>query len=147
LRIGDGQPCGQEVVGMFTIRNIGGVALFLAGTTWLWLTPAFASKAVTTTGVLWATTRILSLLTVTGFVVATWALFTRHTWWEPAALASAVLGLIALIPYWAAATGGGETTGTTAWNAFVHVLMVAGVFSLLLVPQLERWVSTHVMSG
>jgi hypothetical protein len=29
----------------------------------------------------------------------------------------------------------------------VHVLMVAGVVTLLLVPQLERWVDRHVMSG
>ena len=64
-----------------------------------------------------------------------------------AALAAAGVGLVALVPYWIAATGGGETTGTTAWNAFVHVLMVAGVFGLLLVPQLERWVDGHVMSG
>jgi hypothetical protein len=132
---------------MFTIRNIGGVALLLAGTTWLWLTPAFAGKGVTTTGASWSATRILSLLTVAGFVIATWALFTRHSWWEPAALGSAALGLIALIPYWVAATGGGERTGTTAWNAFVHVLMVAGVFTLLLVPQLEQWVDHHVMSA
>lgn len=132
---------------MFTIRNIGGVALLLAGTTWLWLTPAFATKGVTTTGVLWATTRTLSLLTVAAFLVATWALFTRQSWWEPVALASAVLGLITLIPYWVAATGGGETTGTTAWNAFVHVVMVAGIFTLLLVPQFEQWVDNHVMRG
>jgi hypothetical protein len=29
---------------------------------------------------------------------------------------------------------------------FVHVLMVAGVFVLLMVPQLERWVDAHVSS-
>lgn len=130
---------------MFTIRNFGGVALLLAGTTWLWLTPAFASKGVTTTGVLWGVTRGLSLLTAAGFIVSTWALFTRHSWWEPLALASATLGLIALIPYWFAAISGGETTGTTAWNAFVHVLMVAGIFTLLLLPRLEQWVDRHVM--
>ena len=28
---------------MFTIRNVGGAALFLFGTTFLWLTPSFAS--------------------------------------------------------------------------------------------------------
>jgi hypothetical protein len=33
------------------------------------------------------------------------------------------------------------------WNAFVHILMVAGVMALLLVPQLEHWVNRHVMSG
>ncbi|TQJ41978.1 hypothetical protein FBY33_4100 [Arthrobacter sp. SLBN-112] len=32
-----------------------------------------------------------------------------------------------------------------AWNVFVHVLMVAGVAVLLLVPPLERWVNQQVM--
>ena len=132
---------------MFTIRNLGGVALLLAGSTWLWLTPAFASKGVSTSGVLWGVTRILCLVTVVGFCVATWGLFTRQGWWEPLALASAALGLLALVPYVVAAIGGGESSGTAAWNAFVHVAMVAGISGLLLVPQLEQWVDHHVMSG
>jgi Na+/H+ antiporter NhaA len=70
----------------------------------MWLTPAFASRGVSTTGVLWAITRVLSLLTVAAFE-------------------------------------------TVSWNAFLHVVMVAGVFSLLLAPQLERWVNHHVMGG
>ncbi|MFC5730842.1 MULTISPECIES: hypothetical protein [Nocardioides] len=136
-----------EVMVMFTIRNLGGVALFLAGTTWLWLTPAFAGRDVSTTGLLWASTRVLSLLTVAAFCVATWGLFARHGWWEAVALGSAALGLIALVPFRIAARAGGETAGTVTWNVFVHVVMVAGVFTLLLVPQLERWVDNHVMSG
>lgn len=132
---------------MFTIRNMGGVALFLAGTTWLWLTPMFATKGVSTSGLLWSTTRTLSLLTIAGFCVATVGLFARQPWWETAAIIFAVIGLLTLIPYWIAGTDGGETTGTVAWNASVHVLMVAGIFALLLVPQLERWVEHHVMSG
>jgi hypothetical protein len=136
-----------EAIVMFTIRNLGGVALLLAGSTWLWLTPAFASRGVSTSGMLWGITRVLSLLTVASFGVATWGLFTRSSWWESVALGSAVLGLVALVPYLVAASGGGETTGTANWNAFVHVLMVAGVLVLLLVPQLEHWVDHHVMSG
>lgn len=132
---------------MFTIRNMGGVALFLAGSTWLWLTPMSATKGVTTSGFLWSTTRALSLLTIVGFSVATVGLFARQSWWASAAIGSAVVGLLALIPYWFAGTKGGEATGTVAWNATVHVLMVAGIFTLLLVPQLERWVQHHVMSG
>lgn len=132
---------------MFTIRNLGGVALLLAGSSWLWLTPAFASKGVPTAGVLWSATRVLSLLTVAGFLVAGWALFARHTWWETAAMASAALGFVALLAYWFAAMRAGEPTGAAAWNTFVHVLMVAGVFTLLLVPQLEQWVDGHVMSS
>ena len=97
---------------MFTIRDLGGIALLLAGSTWMWLTPAFAGRGVTTSGVLWTVTRTLCLLTVVAFCVATWGLFTRQAWWEAVALASAVLGLIALIPYWLAAQAGGEPVGT-----------------------------------
>ena len=132
---------------MFTIRNLGGVSLFLAGSTWLWLTPAFASRGVSTTGVLWALTRALCLLTVAAFCVATWGLFARGAWWEAVALGSAAVGLVALVPYWVAAIDGGETVETVIWNAFVHVVMVAGVFSLLVAPPLERWVDHHVMGG
>lgn len=132
---------------MFTVRNLGGVALFLAGTTWLWLTPAFAGREVSTTGMAWVLARSLSLLTVVGFCVATYGLYTRHAWWEPVALVSTLVGLLALIPFWVAATRGGETPGTTAWNVFVHLLMIGGVAVLLLVPQLERWVDHHVMGA
>ena len=132
---------------IFTIRNTGGAALLLAGSTWLWLTPVFATEGVTTSGLLWSLTRVLSLITMVGFCVATVGLFARKSWWEAAAVSSAVVGLLALTPYWFAGSQGGETTGTVGWNALVHVLMVAGVFTLLLVPQLERWVQQHVMSG
>jgi hypothetical protein len=130
---------------VFTLRTMGGFALLLAGSSWLWLTPAFASRGVSTSGAWWALTRVLCLLTVAAFCVATSGLVARDGWWEAAALGSAGLGLIALVPYWVAAHGGGETMGTATWNAFVHVLMVAGVFVLLVVPQLERWVDAHVM--
>lgn len=132
---------------MFTLRNLGGIALLLTGSTWLWLSPAFAGRGVSSTGVMWGLTRVLCLVTMVGFVVATWGLFTRHTWWETVALGASVLGLMTLVPYWAAATGGGESTGTTAWNVFVHVLMLGGVFVLLLVPSLEQWVDRQVMAG
>ena len=82
---------------------------------------------------------------VAGFCVASFGLFARHAWWESVALGSAVVGTIALVAYWFAAGGGAETVSTALWNGFVHVLMVAGVAALLLVPSLERWVDRHVM--
>jgi hypothetical protein len=132
---------------MFTIRNLGGVSLLLMGSTWLWLTPAFAGRGVSTSGVLWAMTRVLCLLTVVGFCVATWALFARYPWWELAAKGSAAVGAVTLVLYWLAAARGGEPVGTVSWNVFVHVVMITGLFVLLLVPSLERWVDHHVMSG
>jgi cell shape-determining protein MreD len=86
-------------------------------------------------------TRVMSLLTIAGFFVATVGLFTRQSWWENVAIGSAVVGVLALIPYWIAGVRGGETTGTVAWNATVHAVMVAGIFILLLVPQIESWFS------
>lgn len=134
---------GGDVV--FTIRNIGGVALFLLGTTYLWLTPAFASRGADTTGVWWNLAGALALVTLAGFTLATWGLFARHSWWVVAALASACLGLLTLIPYWIAAHASGEPSPW--WNVLVHALGSAGVFLLLLAPSLKAWVDGHVMAG
>jgi hypothetical protein len=131
--------------GKITLRNIGGVALFLFGTTYLWLTREFATAGLNTSGLWWAVTEVFSLATVAGFTVATWGLFKRHPWWPAAALASTVLGLLVLIPYWIAAHAAGETT---PWfTVLVHVLGCAGVFLLLLVAPLRAWVDRHVASG
>ena len=130
---------------MFTLRNMGGVALLLFGTTFLWLTPAFAGPGVSTTSIWWSITRVLALATLAGFTVATWGLFTRGPWWEAVAIASAVLGVLVLIPYWIAAHSAGETT---PWfNVLVHALGDAGVLILLLVPALTMWVEGHVARG
>ena len=64
---------------MFTIRNIGGICLLLAGSTWLWLTPEFVGRDVDTSGFLWSASRILDLVTIAAFSVATWGLFTGTT--------------------------------------------------------------------
>jgi len=130
---------------MFTIRNTGGVALLLFGSTYLWLTPEFASKGADTSGLGWQVVRVGSLVTVLGFTAATWGLFSRAGWWETAALASAGLGALVLVPYWVAAHRAGEPSPW--WNVLVHVVGVAGVLVLLLVPSLERWVSGHVSAG
>jgi hypothetical protein len=55
---------------MFTIRNMGGIALFLFGTTFLWLTPAFAGEGVSTTGIAWSIAQVLALVTLAGFSFA-----------------------------------------------------------------------------
>lgn len=130
---------------MLTIRTIGGVALFLSGTTFLWLTPDFASRGLSTTGAWWSVTRVLAFVTLLGFTAATWGLFQRASWWETVAIGSALLGFVVLLPYWIAASHSGETT--PGFNVFIHALGSAGVLVLLLVPQLERWVESHVMTG
>jgi len=130
---------------MLTIRNLGGVALLLFGSTFLWLTPAFATQGISTKGAWWSVTQVLALVTVAGFTVATWGLFTMAPWWEAVAIAAAVVGLLVLVPYWIAAHNAGETT---PWfNVLVHAVGDAGVLILLLVPTLELWVQGHVIRG
>jgi hypothetical protein len=130
---------------MFTMRNLGGVALFLFGTTFLWLTTSFATKGVRTSGTAWSATNVLALLTLAGFTAATWGLFRASGWWEAVAVASAAVGCMAVVPYWIAARDAGEVS--PGWNVFVHLIGSAGVFVLLLVPSLERWVSEQVGRG
>src|SRR3712207_5094315 len=110
---------------MFTIRNLGGVALFLFGTTFLWLTPSFAGHGVSTRGVAWTITQGGSLLTVGLFGAATWGLFTRAGWWEPVTVAAAALGVLVLVPYWLAASHAGAVNPVA--NVLIHALGSIGV--------------------
>ena len=130
---------------MFTIRNLGGVALFLFGTTYLWLAPMFATGGIPTKSIWWSMTRVLAFATLLGFTIATWGLFKTTAWWDSLAVTSAVLGLVVLIPYWIAAHSSGEITPW--WNVLVHALGAIGVLVLLTVPLLESWVDGHVMAG
>jgi hypothetical protein len=131
--------------GKVTIRNTGGVALFLFGTTYLWLTREFATAGLDTSGLWWAVTEVLSLATLTGFTVATWGLFQHRPWWATIALASAGLGLLVLIPFWIAADAAGETT--PGFTVLIHAVGCAGVFLLLLIAPLRAWVDRHVAAG
>jgi hypothetical protein len=58
---------GRGKVTMFSIRNVGGVSLLVFGTTFLWLTPMFASADVDTSGATWATAGFLASVTIIGF--------------------------------------------------------------------------------
>ena len=135
----------EEEHQMLTVRNLGGAALFLFGTTFMWLTTSFASEGVHTGGTAWTLTNVLSLLTLLGLTVASWGLFQRSAWWEPVAVVSSLVGVAAVVPYWLAADHAGEAA--PGFNVVIHLLGSVGVLVLLLVPTLEAWVSRHVMSG
>jgi hypothetical protein len=76
----------MEVNAMLTMRNLGGVALFLFGTTYLWLTPMFAGRWISTRGILWSITQVLAFITLLGFTIATWGLFKKSSWWDGVAI-------------------------------------------------------------
>jgi hypothetical protein len=130
---------------MFSIRKVGGISLFLFGTTFLWLTPMFAAPDVDTSGVAWAAVGILAAVTTIGFTVATLGLFRRASWWESLAAASAAIGLVTLLPYWIAAASSG--VANVVFDVVIHVVGIAGVVVLLRVPRLEHWVHGHVASS
>jgi hypothetical protein len=111
----------------------------------LWLTPSFASQGVSTKGVAWSITQVGALVTIALFTAATWGLFTKAGWWEAVAMVAAALGFLVLIPYWLAASHAGEVN--PGFNVLIHALGVVGVWVLLLVPSLERWVNGHVIAG
>jgi hypothetical protein len=129
---------------MFTIRNVGGVALFLFGTTFLWLTPSFASRRLqlpARCGRLapcWRLPRSSGSRSPRGAVPEGLLVVRRHG--RSRGSRNRRVGPLPL-----AARHAGETT--PQFNVFIHAVADAGVFILLLVPRLEHWVSGHVVAG
>ncbi|HVH53401.1 MAG TPA: hypothetical protein VNA32_04635 [Actinomycetota bacterium] len=121
-----------------TWHNTGVAALFVYGTTFLWLTAAFPGTAKPPAGTV-SITNVLVVATILGFTVAAWGVYKVTSWWERLAIGSAVFGFAPLIPYWVAAhTVSGA--GTAAYVIGIHVVGNAMVLLLLLVPSLEHWV-------
>src|SRR4030095_7166901 len=84
---------------MWTFKNLAAVGLFLFGSTFLWMTPAFADRTPPPTGTAWTLVNILAITAVVGFTIAAWAVFKQYSWWGPVTLISAVIGLAAVIPF------------------------------------------------
>jgi hypothetical protein len=129
---------------MVTVRNALAVALFLFGASYLWLTPAFLNRAGFQ-GTIFDPKGLLALIAIVGFTAAAWGLFTDQGWWVPVAIASGLIGLASVIPYWiwALPTGGGNTSEMIE-NAILHAAGGAVVAIVLLVPATERWLTGHM---
>jgi hypothetical protein len=84
---------------MWSFKNVVAIGLFLFGSTFLWMTPTFAGKTPPPTGAAWTAVNVLALLTVAGFTVTAWAVFKEYSWWSTVAIASASIGLLAIIPF------------------------------------------------
>jgi hypothetical protein len=124
-------------------RNLGALALFLYGSTFLWLTAAFAGAGTPASGTAWTVTQLLGIATIGGFSVAAWGIYKATSWWERLAVGSAIFGFAPLIPYWLAASAvvGG---GTVAQGVVSHMVGNALVLLLLLLPSPRHWIEDQV---
>lgn len=124
---------------MFTFRNILAVGVFLFGTTFLWMTPAFLPKGSSATGAIWIVIQVLALAAIIGFTIAAWGIFKDTGWWEPAAIGSAIVGIVAVIAYWIGASGFGVADSWS--NIALHFLGSAVIIAALLVSPFEQWIA------
>ena len=127
---------------MWTFRGLLAIVLFLFGSTYLWMTPAFAGRTPPPTGTAWTLVNVLALAAVTGFTIAAWGVLRHHAWWAPVTLVSAIVGLVALIPFLIGLRqiGGGPADPGIQINLWMHLLGGAVAVALVRLPHLHTWV-------
>ena len=129
---------------MFTFKNLVALGLFVFGTTFLWMTRDFLANPREGTGALWSTIQVLAFVAIVGFAFAAWLVF-KEASWEPVAVASGVAGLAALVPYVVGVQRVGDLGDAGVQiNIVIHVIGVATVFALALVPAVHEWLVRRV---
>ena len=131
---------------MFTFRNLAAVGLFLFGTTFLWMTAAFAGKTPPPQGTAWTIENAMALALVVGFSATAWAVYKDLSWWEPVATVSAIVGLVAIVPYalaLAQAHIGLADLGIQI-NLVLHGVGSAVVLGLVAIPAMHEWFASHL---
>jgi hypothetical protein len=113
---------------MFTFRNILAIGVFLFGTTFLWMTPTFLPKGSSATGAIWIVVQALTFAAIIGFTIAAWGIFKATGWWEQVAIGSAIVGIVAVIPYW---IGASDVGAADSWPNI----------AALLVSPFEQWIA------
>jgi hypothetical protein len=128
---------------MWTFKNLLAVALFLFGSTFLWMTPAFAGRTPPPTGPAWTLVNILALAAVAGFTIAAWAVFKQYSWWGPVTLVSAIIGLVAVIPFVIGVLqiGTGLADLGIQINLWMHLLGCVAAVAVVGLPDLHTWVA------
>ena len=130
---------------MLTFRNVIAVGLFLFGTTFLWMTASFTGKNPPPQGAVWTIENALAMLAIVGFTATAWGVYKDLDWWEAAAIVSAIVGLIAVVPF---AVGTSEVTGFADLGVQINLVMHAGgsalVLALLVIPGAHDWVGQRL---
>ena len=130
---------------MFSFKTWVAIGLFLFGTTFLWMTRDFLSNPREGTGVLWSVIQTLAFAAIVGFAAAAWGVFKGGAWWEPVAIASAVLGMAALVPYVVGVRQVGDSGDAgVQLNIVIHAVGIMAVFALVLVPVVHDWIAKRI---
>ena len=127
---------------MWTFKNLAAVGLLLFGSTFLWMTPAFAGRTLPPTGMAWTVVNVLALAAVAGFTIAAWAVFKQYPWWGPVTLASAIVGLVSVIPFVVGLLQirvGFADLGVQI-NLWMHLLGSVAAIAVVLLPNVHTWV-------
>lgn len=131
---------------MWTFKNLVALGLFLFGTTFLWMTPAFEGTTPPPKGTAWTLANVLALVTLVGFAIAGWAVFKGHSWWEPTAIVSAVVGLANVIPFIVGQhrLDVGLSDPGVQTNLWMHIVGSAVVVAIVLLPAANDWVTKRL---
>ena len=125
------------------MRTFAAIAMFLFGTTFLWLTASFAGRPSPPTGTVWTLVNVLALCAVAGFSVGAWGLYRDHSWWQTVAVASALVGMAAVVPFVLGLRqiDQGLTDLGVQINIWVHVLGSLAVIAVTQVPVASDWLT------
>ena len=85
------------------------------------------------------------MIAIAGFAVTAWVVFKEDSWWEPVAVASAIVGLTALVPYVIGVRQIGEAGDMgVQMNIAIHTVGIALVSVIALVPIVHDWIARRI---
>ena len=122
---------------MARFKTLAAVAVFLFGTTFLWLMPSFLGSGTTAHGAIWSVVQVLVVATVVALTLTAWGMHRASAWWKPVALAGALVGMAVLPLWWIAVSSVSGVTNVAA-NLVLHAMGIALLLMVLLVPALAR---------
>jgi hypothetical protein len=131
---------------MWTFRTLAAIGLFLFGTTFLWMTAFMAGKTPPPSGTVWTIANVLAYVAIVGFAIAAWSVFKQYSWWETAAVLSAVVGLVAIVPFVVGQSQlevGFRDMGVQL-NLWLHILGSAAIIAIVRLPVAHDWVTRRL---
>jgi hypothetical protein len=104
------------------------------------MTASFVGRTPPPNGAVWTIVNAVALVAIAGFTVAACGVFKQATWWEPVAIVSAVVGLVAVIPYVIALSGEGQAFDQgVVINIAMHAVGSVTVLAVVVVPVIHDW--------